>query len=122
MLEATKNSSKQSSASLENSQISTGLNIKASQAVSTLKITKSSSKKAKEIIESIALSSSTVTIPKSQPTSSETGLRIRASSRLKQTIGLSPNSSNLAARKQKVTSEDDENISPRKRSKFNCSR
>ena len=150
MLESTTNSSLKSSASLEKSRISTGLNIKAPQAVSTLKITKSSLKKAKEKIESIALSSSTVTLPKSQPTSSETGLSIRSSSRLKQTI-VSPSSSNLASQKQRVSSiytsspatsptvhkkrsrkrieedveeeeEDDENISPRKRSKFNCSR
>ena len=151
MLESTTNSSLKSSASLEKSRISTGLNIKAPQAVSTLKITKPSLKKAKEKIESIALSSSTVTLPKSQPTSSETSLRIRASSRLKQTIILPPISSNPAAQNQKVTSistsspatsshvhkkrsikrieedveeeeEDDENISPQKRSKFNCSR
>ena len=71
ILESTTNSSLKSSASLENSQKSTGLNIKAPQAVSPLKITKSSLKKAKKKIESIA--SSSVTLPNENTTIVEGG-------------------------------------------------
>jgi hypothetical protein len=66
MLESTTKSSLKSSASLKNSQKSTGLFIKAFQADSPLKITKSSLKKAKKIIESIA--SPSVTLPNENTT------------------------------------------------------